>query len=327
MIKFLKQPMMRKVLIALAPIYLFSLWMYGLRVLAAALVVFVCGIGTEWLFERKRQGKVSEAVLVTCALYTLAWPPATPLWILAVGIIFAVAMAKGVYGGFGRNIFNPAIAGRAFVYISFAIVLSRAYTSFGNFGIGAVDVLSSATPLAQMRAHTPVPITDLLFGLRTGAMGESMTLLIVLAAVYLVLTKTASWRIILATLAGGAVTNLIILATGAQKALPMESLLAGSFLYMSVFMATDPVSAPKRQPSHLIYGALIGATAVIIRTFSAFPEGTSFAILFGNTFANLIDIAVDSFKKKAPAPDQKPAGSDASNPPAQPAAPRTKGGA
>ncbi len=97
MIKFLKQPMMRKVLIALAPIYLFSLWMYGLRVLAAALVVFVCGFGTEWLFERKRQGKVSEAVLVTCALYTLAWPPATPLWILAVGIIFAVAMAKGVY--------------------------------------------------------------------------------------------------------------------------------------------------------------------------------------------------------------------------------------
>ncbi len=129
MITFLKQPMMRKVLIALAPIYLFSLWMYGLRVVAAALVVFVAGIATEWLFERKRQGKISEAVLVTCALYTLAWPPKTPLWILAVGIIFAVAMAKGVYGGFGRNIFNPAIAGRAFVYISVAVVLHRASTS------------------------------------------------------------------------------------------------------------------------------------------------------------------------------------------------------
>ncbi len=293
--------MMRKVLIALAPIYLFSLWMYGLRVVAAALVVFVAGIGTEWLFERKRQGKISEAVLVTCALYTLAWPPKTPLWIMAVGIIFAVAMAKGVYGGFGRNIFNPAIAGRAFVYISFAVVLNRAYTSFGNFGIGAVDALASATPLAQMRVHTAVSFTDLLFGLHPGAMGETMTLLIALAALYLVLTKTASWRIILSTILGGAVTNLIVLAAGASQALPMESLLAGSFLYMSVFMATDPVSAPKRQPSHYIYGALIGASAVIIRTFSAFPEGTSFAILFGNTFASLIDIAVDSFKKK-PAP-------------------------
>ncbi|MEJ5184786.1 MAG: RnfABCDGE type electron transport complex subunit D, partial [Rectinemataceae bacterium] len=89
--KFLKQPMMRKVLIALAPIYLFSIWMYGLRTVAAAAVVFVFGIGTEWLFERTRAGKVSEAVLVTCALYAIAFPPATPLWILAVGIVFAVA--------------------------------------------------------------------------------------------------------------------------------------------------------------------------------------------------------------------------------------------
>jgi len=324
-IKFLKQPMMRKVLVALAPIYLFSIWMYGLRVVAAAVVVFVCGIATEWLFERKRQGKVSEAVLVSCALFALAFPPKTPLWILAVGIIFAIAMAKGVYGGFGRNIFNPAIAGRAFVYISFAVVLSRAYTGFGNFGIGAVDVLSSATPLAQMRAGAKVPLSSLVFGLRPGALGESMTLLIVLAGIYLILTKTASWKIIVSTLVGGAVTNLILLAAGVAKALPMESLLAGSFLFMSVFMATDPVSAPKRQQSHYVYGVLIGATAVLIRTFSAFPEGTSFAILFGNTFANLIDIAVDSLAKKVP--DQKSASPDATKSSARPAASQTKGGA
>ncbi|MCX7774534.1 MAG: RnfABCDGE type electron transport complex subunit D [Spirochaetaceae bacterium] len=295
--KFLKQPMMRKVLIALAPIYLFSIWMYGLRTVAAAAVVFVFGIGTEWLFERTRAGKVSEAVLVTCALYAIAFPPATPLWILAVGIVFAVAMAKGVYGGFGRNIFNPAIAGRAFVYISFAVVLSRAYTEFGNFGIGAADALSSATPLAIMRAGGEVPIGRLLLGLRTGAIGEGMVLLIVLAAVYLMVTKTASWRIILATVLGGTLTNALLLVLRVPRALPMESLLAGSFLFMAVFMATDPVSAPKRQPSHYAYGALIGVTAVLIRTFSAFPEGTSFAILFGNTFASLIDIAVDSLKK------------------------------
>jgi len=84
--------------------------------------------------------------------------------------------------------------------------------------------------------------------------------------------------------------------------LPAESLLAGSYLFMTVFMATDPVSAPKRPASHYLYGALIGAAVVVIRTFSAFPEGTTFAVLFGNTFANLIDIAVDSFKKKAASP-------------------------
>ncbi|MDH7483634.1 MAG: RnfABCDGE type electron transport complex subunit D, partial [Spirochaetales bacterium] len=205
--------------------------------------------------------------------------------------------AKGVYGGFGRNIFNPAIAGRAFVYISFAVVLSRAYTEFGNFGIGAADALSSATPLAVMRAGEQVPIGRLLLGMRTGAIGEGMVLLIVLAAVYLMVTKTASWRIILATVLGGALTNALLLVLRVPRALPMASLLAGSFLFMAVFMATDPVSAPKRQPSHYVYGVIIGATAVLIRTFSAFPEGTSFAILFGNTFASLIDIAVDSLKK------------------------------
>ncbi len=299
MIKFLKQPMMRRVLYALVPIYLYSLWMYGYRVLLSAAVVFILGIATEWLFERKKSGKVSEAVLVTCALYALAFPPRTPLWILGVGIAFAVMFGKSVYGGFGRNIFNPAITGRAFVYISFAISLSASYASFGNFGMGSVDALASATPLALMRAGESVPLLTLLLGMRTGAMGEGMVLLILAAAVYLVATKTASWKIIVSTIGSAALLNGFLLALGVSKALPMESLLAGSFLFMSVFMATDPVSAPKRQLSHFVYGALIGCTVVIIRTFSAFPEGTTFAVLFGNTFANLIDIAADSFKKPA----------------------------
>ncbi len=302
MIKFLKQPMMRRVLYALAPIYLYAIWMYGYRPLLAALVSFAFGVGAEWAFERKRSGKVSEAVLVTCALFSLAFPPATPLWILAVGIVFAVAMAKGVYGGFGRNIFNPAIAGRAFVYISFAISLAAGYRSFGNFGIGAVDAVASATPLGAMRAGVSALLLDLILGRRTGAMGEGMILLILGAGVYLAVTKTASWRIMVGSLAAAVVLTLGLKALGVAKALPLESLLAGSYLFMTVFMATDPVSAPKRPASHFIYGALIGAAVVVIRTFSAFPEGTTFAVLFGNTFANLIDIAVDSFKKKAAAP-------------------------
>lgn len=308
MVKFLKQPMMRRVLYALVPIYLYGLWMYGLRLLLSALVVFVLGIGTEWVFERKKTKKVSEAALVTCALYALAFPPQTPLWILGVGIVFAMAMGKGVYGGFGRNIFNPAITGRAFVYISFAIALSASYTSFGNFGIGAADVVASATPLGLMRSGGSVSLLALLLGARSGAMGEGMILLIAAAAVYLIATKTASWRIILSSVLAAAALNAALYFGGVAKALPMESLLAGSFLFVTTFMATDPVSAPKRQTSHYIYGALIGLTVVVIRTFSAFPEGTSFAILFGNTFAILIDMGVDSFKARGAAkPGAKPA--------------------
>jgi Na+-transporting NADH:ubiquinone oxidoreductase subunit B len=276
--------------------------MYGYRPLLAALVTFAFGIGAEWVFERKRSGKVSEAALVTCALFSLAFPPATPLWILAVGIVFTMAMAKGVYGGFGRNIFNPAIAGRAFVYISFAIALAAGYRSYGNFGIGAVDAASSATPLGVMRSGGSVPLLDLILGQRSGAMGEGMILLILGAGIYLAATKTASWRIMVGSLVAAAALTFGLKALGVPKALPLESLLAGSYLFMTVFMATDPVSAPKRQASHYIYGALIGAAVVVIRTFSAFPEGTTFAVLFGNTFANLIDIAVDSFGKKAAAP-------------------------
>lgn len=302
MIKFLKQPMMRRVLYALAPIYLYAIWMYGYRPLLAALVSFAFGVGTEWVFEWKRSGKVSEAALVTCALFSLAFPPATPLWILAVGIVFTMAMSKGVYGGFGRNIFNPAIAGRAFVYISFAIALAAGYRSYGNFGIGAADVVSSATPLGAMRAGGSVPLLDLILGQRSGAMGEGMILLILGSGIYLAATKTASWRIMVGSLAAAVALTFGLKALGVPKALPAESLLAGSYLFMTVFMATDPVSAPKRPASHFLYGALIGAAVVVIRTFSAFPEGTTFAVLFGNTFANLIDIAVDSIGKKAAAP-------------------------
>jgi Na+-transporting NADH:ubiquinone oxidoreductase subunit B len=306
-ITFQKQPIMRRVLIALAPIWLHTLWLYGLRALALGLVSLVLAVGTEWLFERKRSGKVSEAILVTAALYGLALPPRTPLWIAAVGIVFATSMAKAVYGGFGRNLFNPAIAGRLFVYISFATTLNLSYGAPGAFGTRAVDVTAAATPLALMRSGgSAQPALDLLVGNRPGAVGEGMILLVVLAGIYLVWTKTASWRIILAELVAASALNAALYFGGVPGALPMESLLAGSFLFTTVFMSTDPVSAPKKPLSQLIYGALIGLCIVAIRSFSAFPEGTSFGILLGNTFASLIDELVPG-KRKAAAGPAKPA--------------------
>ncbi|MBL8965558.1 MAG: RnfABCDGE type electron transport complex subunit D [Spirochaetaceae bacterium] len=291
---------MRRVLLGLAPIALHAVWLYGLRALALAATTFALGVLAEWLFERKRGGKVSEAVLVTCALYSLALPPRTPLWIAAVGILVAVILAKGVYGGFARNVFNPAIAGRLFVYISFATVLNQRYSAPGGFGFGAADVVASATPLARMRAGEAVGLWDLLLGNRAGAVGEGMILLVAAAAIYLLATKTASWRIILAEIASAAALNAALYYGGARGALPMESLLAGSFLFVAVFMGTDPVSAPKKPGAQFAFGALIGASVVAIRTFSAFPEGTSFAILLGNSFASFFDeIAARAKEAKA----------------------------
>lgn len=302
---FQKQLMMRKVLYALLPIALFSVWLYGPRVLLVLAVSLGSGVLTEYLFEKKKGGKVSEAVLVTGSLFALSMPPAVPLWIVVVGMVFAVFMAKEVYGGFGRNIFNPAIAGRLFVYISFAASLTGAFYAPGNFGaaagnlFGKVDALSSATPLMALRAGEAVPLINLLFGVRSGSIGESSILLIVLAAIYLIATKTAQWRLMLSTIIGGFGLSAILYYGGVARALPPVSLLAGSFLFVTVFMSTDPVSAPKKPAAQWCYGLLIGLVVAVIRTFSgSFPEGTSFAILFGNVFASLLDRIVNDLIKR-----------------------------
>ncbi len=303
---FQKQLMMRRVLYALAPIAALGVWLYGPRVLATLAVSLGIGILVEYLFEKRKGGKVSEAVLVSATLFAMSMPPAVPLWIVAIGIAFAVFMAKEVYGGFGRNIFNPAIAGRLFVYISFASVLGGSFFVPGGFGgaagslFGRPDVLTSASPLALMRTGAPVPIINLLLGNRIGSIGESSVILIVLAAIYLIATKTAQWRLIVSTAIGGTVMAAALLLAGSPKALPMESLLGGSFLFVAVFMATDPVSAPKKPLAQWLYGLMIGMVIIIIRTFSLFPEGTSFALLLGNTFASLYDkLVTDAAKRKA----------------------------
>jgi len=295
---FLKQPMMRKVLYALTPIYLFALYMYGINLVILSIFVFLSGILTEFIMEKakkKKQTKVSEAVLVTCMLMVLSLPPLVSPAVAIIGTVFAVLFGKMVYGGFGRNIFNPAIVGRLFLYITFANQMTMSFVKPGNWGI---DALSAATPLALMRSGETVSFFDMFFGNRAGSFGEAPTFLIIIGAVYLIITKTASWRIITSTFLSGFLLASILYASGVGAALdPITSIMGGSFLFVTVFMATDPVSAPKKNTSHFIYGFIIGITAILVRTFSLFPEGTSFAILTANTFAALIDLMISSKKK------------------------------
>ncbi len=282
MISFQKQPLMRKVLYSLVPIFVFSFYLYGLRVLWLGLFVFSAGILTEYVMEKQKNKPVSEAVLVTCSLLLLSLPPLTPWWVAVIGTSFGVFIAKEVYGGFGRNIFNPAIAGRLFIYISFPTFMTTQWL------LPRTDTLTSATPLDLLRTGQNMDLKNLLLGIRPGAIGESSILLIVIAAVYLIFTKTASFRIIVSTfLSAAALTFLLDLLKAGPSSLPM--LLSGSLFFVTVFMATDPVSAPKRKEAQWIYGVIIGVCTVLIRTFSLFSEGTSFGVLIGNTFASLLD--------------------------------------
>ncbi|MFW8601541.1 NADH:ubiquinone reductase (Na(+)-transporting) subunit B [Desulfobacterota bacterium M19] len=273
----------------------------GLYFLPVYLVSLTVGGLWEGVFNIIRGHEMSEAFLVTSLLFALILPPAIPLWQVAAGISFGVVFAKEVFGGVGRNFMNPALAARAFVFFAYPAQMS------GDLVWTAVDGLSRATPLTTLAAAAngtnavnALNITwmQAFMGVIPGSMGETSTLACLLGAVFLLITGVASWRIMLAMLLGGAAMAVGFQLTGSSVN-PMFNipfhwhLVLGGFAFGLVFMATDPVSAPHTQAGQWIYGLLIGALAILIRTANpAFPEGVMLAILLGNVFAPLFDYFV-----------------------------------
>ena len=307
--KFMKQAMMRKMLYSLVPVILYSIYLFGLRLLVLTAVTVLFGVIAEYLIMRninKDKAKVSEAVLVSCVLFALTLPPSTPFWVAAVGIVFGIVFGKGVFGGFGRNIFNPAIVARCFVYISFPAFMTVTWTKpFTGFPGGlirwfnSVDAATSATPLILFnKTGETTNYLDLLLGRIPGSLGETAAVLIILSAVYLIATKTASWKSMAACLVGFGVFNTILYFTGITSADPLFSILSGGFMFGMVFMITDPVSSPKTDTARVIYGAGIGIITAVIRIFGLFAEGMMFAILIGNMFVPLLERVLKDIKDR-----------------------------
>lgn len=301
--KFMKQTMMRKVLYSLVPIILVGTYFYGLRVLLLHGLVTFLACSVEWIFVRKTTRKISEAVIVTAILYTLTLPPRIPFWIASLGIIFGVLFGKMVFGGFGKNPFNPALVGRAFIYVSFPHFMTVEWIEpvnklLGGFTTYSVDALSQATPLLMYRSSgTVLPYKDLLLGNVAGSIGETSGLLIILAGIYLLWTKTASKETTFSLLISFLITDAAFYYSGfSQVPHPLYGLLAGGLLFGAVFMATDPISSPKTKEGKMIYGTIIGIITVVIRGFALFAGGIMFAILIGNTFAPIIDEGVKYVK-------------------------------
>lgn len=304
---FAKQKMMRTVIISLIPIVIASIYYFGWRALTLLAVVTVFGVGTEWLFEKKYNRKTSEAVFVSCILYTLTLPPMTPYWIAAIGIIFGILFGKEVFGGFGRNVFNPALVARAFVYVCFPAPLTIEWTKtalgfpggFGTYLTEGIDAISQATPMLMFRdTGNLTSYIDLLVGNVSGSLGETSAILILLAAIYLIYKKVASWQIMAGVLVGFTGLSGILYALGnTQVPNPVFGILAGGLLFGAVFMATDPITAPKTKEGKWIYGILIGLVTVIIRGYALFAGGMMFAILISNTFVPLMDEGVNAYKR------------------------------
>lgn len=305
---FLKQKLMRTVIISLIPIIIFSTYLFGLRVIVLLAAVAAAGTLAEYMWEKHYGNKSSEAVFVSCILYTLTLPVSTPLWIAILGILFGLFFGKLFFGGFGKNVFNPALVGRIFVYVNFPEPLTNSWNSvassfpggFGAYMTEHIDAVSTATPMIMYNNTGELfDIQSLILGTVPGAIGETAKVLIILAGIYLIYKKAASWEIMAGTIIGYIATNAVFYISNAPVLSPLHGIMMGGFLFGTVFMATDPISAPKTRTAKWIYGIIIGLVTLLIRALSLFNGGMMFAILIGNTFAPIIDYFVrESVAKK-----------------------------
>ncbi|UWP97719.1 NADH:ubiquinone reductase (Na(+)-transporting) subunit B [Aliiroseovarius crassostreae] len=263
------------------------------------IVTLVAGGVFEVIFATVRKHEVNEGFLVSSMLYALILPATTPLWQVALGIIFGVVIGKEVFGGTGKNFLNPALTGRAFLYFAYPAQLSgdSVWVPVDGF-TGATALAVSAADGFQELAARGVTWWDSFLGFIPGSMGETSTLAALIGLVFLLATRIANYRLVLGCLIGmigfSTLLNWIGSDTNPMFAMPWYwHLVVGGYAFGLVFMVTEPVSASQTNMGRYFYGALIGFMVVMIRVVNpAFPEGMMLAILFGNVFAPLIDYFV-----------------------------------
>ena len=294
-----------------------SMFLYGFLALLPTIVVsYVVGLGIEFIGAQIRHHEIQEGFLVTGLLIPLICPINTPLWMIAVATAFAVIFAKEIFGGTGMNIFNVALVTRAFLFFAYPAKMSGDAAFVATepvFGLGegnVVDAFSGATPLGQIATATtanpqitnivgePISTFDAFIGLIPGSVGETSTLCILIGALILLFTGTASWKVMLSVFVGGLfmgfIANTFPSATYPASSLsPIDQVCLGGFAFAAVFMATDPVTGARTELGKYIYGFLIGVIAILIRVYnSGYPEGAMLAVLLMNAFAPLIDYFV-----------------------------------
>ncbi|MGE4170823.1 MAG: NADH:ubiquinone reductase (Na(+)-transporting) subunit B [Candidatus Margulisiibacteriota bacterium] len=262
-------------------------------------VTFMVGGFWEVLFASIRGHEVNEGFFVTSILFALICPPTIPLWQVALGISFGVVLGKEVFGGTGKNFLNPALVGRAFLFFAYPAQMS------GDAVWLAVDGVSGATALGLAAQggvaaleNQGISWMDAFIGFEAGSIGETSVIAILLGLAVLLVTKIASWRIVLGVFLGMFATVSLFNVIGSDSnpmfaMSPAWHFVLGGFAFGMTFMATDPVSAAMTDTGKWLFGLLIGVMVSLIRVINpAFPEGMMLAILFANLFAPIIDYFV-----------------------------------
>lgn len=303
---------MREVAFALLPIVAAAVWFFGV---GALLTIAACCAGTlltEWVLgERKGLGTLADVTaLLTGVMLALTLPPALPLWMSFLGGVVAVGLGKSIWGGMGKNLFNPALVGRAFLQSAFPTALTtwtappRTVWSIDTALFAAplmhgdIDAVTSASPLGLAKFEREITdLVPLLIGNTSGSLGETAGVLILVVGVWLGLRRVFDWRLPVSTLLS------VVVASGAFYLLqlggiidadgyypdPLFMIFSGGLLFATVFMVTDPVTTPMTPKGAWVFGAGVGVLVVTIRLFGGLPEGVMYAILLMNSVTPLID--------------------------------------
>ncbi len=276
---------MLDVVLALLPALAVGVIVQGLRALAVAALSSAAAVLFEWLWyllTKSRNTTLDGSALVTGLLLAMTLPSTVPFWQVIVGDFFAIIVIKAIFGGLGQNIFNPALAARAFMLLIFP----SGVTSYP-----ALDGVSSATPLHHMvmPALPEQSLLDMLLGNCPGSIGEISALALLLGGIYLVIRKVISPRIPLAYMGTLALLALIFPKTDNALLWSAYSLLSGGLVLGAIFMATDYVTSPVTPRGQILYGIGCGVLTLLLRYFGLFPEGVTYAILIMNACVWVID--------------------------------------
>jgi Na+-translocating ferredoxin:NAD+ oxidoreductase subunit D len=315
--------MMIDVLIALIPVVAFAIYRFGWDAIIRILVSLVVMIGLEAIaFGMMQKPSKSEkwierlksryenytinnitASAVSAVIFAMIIPSKIPIYAVIAGASFGIIIAKMLFGGLGSNIFNIAAAGRIFIGLALTNMFAGTYVG--------IDMVAGGTALTTIRSGLLFPsalnsysISDLFFGNIPGSMGEISTAAILIGAAYLLIRRSADYRVMLSS----TLTFMVLMFLVGLKLYPGQALdytlyqlFAGGLMFGVVFMITDPVTSPVTRPGRWLYGLMVGALVVLIRLFGAYPEGFAFALLFSNMFVPLIDYPKWATNKIKPA--------------------------
>ncbi len=291
------QGLMFTVVISLIPECVYGVVIFGVPALITILASVASSVLFEFLFNllaKKKQTICDGSAIITGILLALVLPPTIPVWQTVLGAAFGIIVAKSLFGGLGSNVWNPALTGRAFLFVSFPVTMGSAWIT------PLPDAVSTATVLSSLKNGEFIPSREIylqyFLGNRAGCIGETSILLILISFVFLLVTKTIDWR---APFAMVATTVILTWISGGDI---LMALLSGGLIFGATFMVTDYVTAPVTKPGRLVYGAGCGLITFLIRKFGGYPEGVMFSILIMDSltpFLNKITPRKYGYKKSA----------------------------